>query len=250
MSGFYDSMASVQHLIFANWENSLEWQASVFGPLLERECGASTLRILDCACGIGTQSLGLARRGHRVTGSDLSVSAVERARREAQQRGLAIDFHVADFRDLASIGAAAFDAVLAADNALPHLDGEAELLRAARSIASRLRPGGVFVATIRDYDQMILDRPVAQAPAFLTDNGRRRIVHFIQDWSSERTYTVHIYITRDTELGWECSHHAGVYHAVLREELTRVLESAGFGQIRWVMPEASGFYQPLVIARL
>jgi len=75
-SSFYNSMAEYQHLIFKDWESSLEWQASVFGRLLEGGDSARKLRILDCACGIGTQSLGLARRGHTVFATDLSAEAV------------------------------------------------------------------------------------------------------------------------------------------------------------------------------
>ena len=37
-------------------------------------------RVLDVACGIGTQAIGLARRGFAVTASDVSAGAVRRAR--------------------------------------------------------------------------------------------------------------------------------------------------------------------------
>ena len=40
-----------------------------------------------------------------------------------------------------------------------------------------------------------------------------------------------------------------MYRAVLREELTMALRDSGFGQVRWLMPQESGFYQPVVIAR-
>lgn len=249
MAGFYDSLAEVQHLVFANWENSIEWQAAALGPLIENACGVKNPRVLDCACGIGTQSLALAGRGHRVTSSDLCSSAVARARREAAARGLEIEFHIADFRELGAIPGLAFDAVLAVDNALPHLENQAELERAARSIASKLRPCGVFIASIRDYDRLLEERPTSLPPAFFKDGGRTRIVHQVWDWQGERAYAVHLYITREIESGWECSHHAGIYYALKRAELTASLAAAGFGEIRWLTPEESGFYQPLVVAR-
>lgn len=38
-------------------------QAAAIGSILERECGpAVSTTVLDCACGIGTQALGLAKR--------------------------------------------------------------------------------------------------------------------------------------------------------------------------------------------
>ena len=219
----YDPLAEHYHLIFENWEASIERQAAALGPLLERECGCRQLRILDCSCGIGTQALGLARRGHQVTGSDVSAAAVERARREAAQRGSAITFHVADMRRLDGLPGEAFDAVVAADNSLPHLLSDEDLRLAAVSIRARLAPGGILLASIRDYDQLLAERPTVQGPAFLDDAGRRRIVHQVWDWTSERCYTFHLYITRETGEGWECFHYAANYRALQRAELGEIL---------------------------
>jgi hypothetical protein len=108
--------------------------------------------------------------------------------------------------------------------------------------------GGIFVASIRDYDRLIEERPVVQGPGFLSDAGRRRIVFQLWDWMDERRYTFHLYITRDTPEGWQTHHGASVYRAVLRHELTSILEGAGFVNVRWLQPAESGFYQPLVLA--
>lgn len=80
---FYDQLAANYRLLFEDWEISTGRQANALGPLLEGECGASKLRLLDCACGVGTQVLGLAKRDHRITACDLSSVAVQRARIEA-----------------------------------------------------------------------------------------------------------------------------------------------------------------------
>src|SRR5215471_604725 len=69
----YDELADHYHLIFENWEASIQRQAAVLGPILEQACGpARTVRVLDCACGIGTQALGLAQQGFQVSGCDVS----------------------------------------------------------------------------------------------------------------------------------------------------------------------------------
>jgi 2-polyprenyl-3-methyl-5-hydroxy-6-metoxy-1,4-benzoquinol methylase len=86
---FYDELAGEYNMIFEDWEASIARQAAALGAILERECGpANLVRILDCACGVGTQALGLARRGFRVTGADVSPRAIARARLEASTRGL------------------------------------------------------------------------------------------------------------------------------------------------------------------
>jgi len=247
---FYNELAGHYHLMFENWEASMARQAAALGPVLERECGpAPSVRVLDCACGIGTQALGLAKLGFRVTGADLSPRAVERARAEASRRGLNLSLHVADMRQLGSVPESGFDAAIAMDNALPHLECDEHLAEAAAQVRAKLCPGGTFVASIRDYDRLIEERPVVQGPAFHSDAGRRRIVFQLWDWMDERRYTFHLYITRDTPEGWQTHHGVAAYRAVRRNELTGILEGAGFVEVRWVLPAESGFYQPVVLAR-
>ncbi|HET7871384.1 MAG TPA: class I SAM-dependent methyltransferase, partial [Terriglobales bacterium] len=92
----------------------------------------STARVLDCACGIGTQALGLAQKGFRVHGCDISSRAVERARLEASRKGLDAQFSVANMLDLSSLVDSTFDAVMCMDNSLPHLESVEQLSQAQR----------------------------------------------------------------------------------------------------------------------
>ncbi len=246
---FYDDLADWYHLMFQDWTRSIQWQASVLGPLIERELPTGQLRILDCACGIGTQTLGLAERGHVVVGTDLSARAIARAIREAEQRNLSIEFEVADMRDLSGVSKSEFDVIIAADNALPHLLTEQDLSRAIQQIHSKLSAGGLFVASSRDYDEILANRPAMPPPTFFHDGEYRRIYHQLWDWTSEREYKLHLYITQQTNTGWNSRHFVSVYRALLREELTALLHQASFTQVRWLMPAESGFYQPLVLAR-
>ena len=244
----YDSLAACYHLIFENWDASIARQAAALGPLIENACGMRPARILDAACGIGTQAIGLAQRGHNVTGSDLSAAAVARARVETAARNLAISLYTADMRDLSMVPGAPFDAVLIADNALAHLPSEEDLLLTAKSAARKLRPGGILLATARDYDTLARERPVFHGPAFFADGGYRRIVHQIWDWTGDRRYTMHLYITRESASGWECHHFTSAFHAVPRDMLNRAFESAGFLNARWLEPARTGYYQPIIAA--
>jgi glycine/sarcosine N-methyltransferase len=249
VSRFYDEFASHYHLMFEDWEASMTRQATALNSILQQEVGgASGIKLLDCTCGIGTQTLGLAKLGYHVTGSDLSAGAVERARLEAAARGLNVPFYVRDVRRLDELPISGFDAVISMDNALPHLPSDADILEAARQMRAKLRPRGAFIASIRDYDELIRERPTVQGPAFFSDTGRRRITFQVWDWHDERRYTFHHYITQETASGWSTFHNVSVYRAILREELTAILESAGFVNVRWLFPNESGFYQPVVVA--
>jgi glycine/sarcosine N-methyltransferase len=190
---FYDQLASNYHLIFEDWDASMKRQAATLGPVLERECGRpSAVRILDCACGIGTQALGLASLGFKVTACDLSPASVERTRVEAAKRHLSIPVFVADMLDLTEFPDGDFDAVLCMDNALPHLESDEQLFQAATQIRRKLRAGATFMGSIRDYDSLVRERPVVQGPCFYSDQGSRRIVHQVWDWTDERRYAFHL----------------------------------------------------------
>jgi glycine/sarcosine N-methyltransferase len=247
---FYDQLASNYHLIFEDWEASMARQAAALGPILERECGsAESVRVLDCACGIGTQALGLAKLGFHVIGADLSPGAINRARTETLRRGLDIPLYVAGMWQLSQIPETGFDAVICMDNALPHLSSEEHLARALAQVRAKLRKSGTLVASIRDYDRLMVERPVVQGPGFFFDGERRRIVFQLWDWIDERRYTFHLYMTRETPAGWKTYHGASEYRALLRDELTKVLENVGFLNVRWLLPAESGFYQPVVLAK-
>jgi 2-polyprenyl-3-methyl-5-hydroxy-6-metoxy-1,4-benzoquinol methylase len=245
---FYDELAPYYHLMFEDWDRSIERQAAPLNTLLEAHLGPGSLRILDCACGIGTQAIGFARHGHRVVGSDISSSAVDRARREAQRRQVDISFHVSDMTSLAEIQERDFDVVSALDNALPHLDA-AQVEIAVRAMGAKLRPGGLFLASTRDYDALIIERPTVQGPAFYGEHEERRIVHQVWDWIDRERYTLHMYITLRAKARWDSHHFVSEYRCLLRAELSHSLEGAAFEEIRWLTPAESGFYQPIVIAR-
>jgi SAM-dependent methyltransferase len=246
----YDELADHYHLIFENWEATVERQAAVLSSILERQCGLrSAARILDCACGIGTQVLGLAGLGFQVHGSDVSDHAVARARLEASQRGLDIQFSIANMVDLTCLGDSAFDAVICMDNALPHLESAEQLLESTDQIRTRLRSGGVFMASIRDYDRLMEERPVIQGPSSYSDQEGRRIVFQVWDWVDDRRYVFHLYITRQLSEGWQTFHSCAGYRALRKDEVTAELSQARFRNARWVLPTESGFYQPIVLAQ-
>ncbi len=243
---FYEPLADHYHLIFDDWDRAIERQARILNPLLATQ--GFPLKILDCACGIGTQALGFATFGHHVVASDLSQAVVTRATREAERRGLKISFHVSDMTSLEEIAGRDFDVVVALDNALPHLTPE-QLVRAIKAVSLKLKSDGLFMASIRDYDALIVQRPAMQQPAFYGSEGKRRIVHQVWDWIDEATYTLHLFITTQSGQEWTTRHFVSEYRAVQRSEISRVLQSTGFQDVRWLMPAESGFYQPLVLAR-
>ena len=243
---FYDHLAPQYDKLFLDWKATTHEQAVILDQLFADGGFDKTAQILDCACGIGTQAIGLAALGYSVTASDISDRALAEAAVRAEQNGVGIRFAQADFRALSDAFSEQFDVVIAMDNALPHMLTSEALESAVRSIIGRVRPGGIFVASIRDYDALLTDKP-PYSPPYIHKTGMGQRVSF-QTWTwQDENYRLIQYIIEDEETlrisRFECE-----YRAVRREELSKHLRASGCGRVIWKFPEETGYYQPIVVA--
>lgn len=248
---FYDQLADSYHLVYHNWkEEGVPRHGETLDRLIQAELGSPPLTVLDCSCGIGTQAIALARRGYTVHGTDLSPRSIERARREADVFGVDIDFGVADFRSLETLVDGEFDVVLSGDNSIAHLISDEDLHLGVRNMWSKVRPGGLLLIGIRDYDELNQTRPRTTTPSLADDPEGRHATFQVWDWSeSGRTYRGHLFILREVDGNWDTQHYATEFRVLLRGELTYLLGQVGFSDIRWHLPAETGHHQPIVTAR-
>ena len=207
--------------------------------------GPTAHSILDVACGIGTQSLGLAELGYAVTASDISPNEVERARQLAQQRQLTIDFRVADMRALRAVMPEKFDVVIACDNAVPHLLTDDDIRQAFRQFCDCTTPQGGCIISVRDYAN--LERGGRQIhPRLVHDIAGGRLFTFdVWDFDGDY-YDLTIYMVIDRGQAEAVTHVArgGRYYCVTLAKLEQLLKDAGFQQVA-VLRER--FFQPVLV---
>jgi len=244
---FYDGLAHDYHLVYYDWYAAIERQGAALDRLI-RDRLANAHDVLDCSCGIGTQALGLARLGYRVKGTDISERSLERARVEAMRLGLEISFAQCDFRDLGPVDGT-FDVVISCDNAIPHLLTEDDVARVFRAARSKLRPGGLLIITVRDYDNALAERAATTTPQ-INPGPPRQILVRLHDWDAPDSplYTIHLLVLTEEPTGWKVSHHSTRYRAIGREALKKSAKQAGFTQIRWDEGDDVGFHQPVMTA--
>lgn len=244
---FYNSLASQYDKLFADWQAATQEQAVILNKIFKDNGFDKSAKLLDCACGIGTQVIGLAKLGYCVTASDISEEELMQAKVRAEKNNVNIDFKQADFCTLEETFSQQFDIVICMDNALPHMLSKNALDKAVKSIMNRIKTGGIFVASIRDYDTLLADKPPYSPPYIhKTENGQR-VSFQTWAWEGER-YKLTQYIIEDED-ALQISKFDCEYRATRRAELTSLLTENGCSGVQWKFPDETGFYQPIVIAK-
>jgi SAM-dependent methyltransferase len=241
---FYAEFTPFYHLIYPNWDKSIERQASMLDKIIREHWGDDVTFILDVSCGIGTQSLGLAKLGYQVTASDLSPEEVERAKQEADKRGLDISFSVADMREAFSHHNRQFDLVMSCDNAVPHLLADDDILTAFKQLYACTHPGGGCLISVRDYEKEDLTRQQVKPYGIREENGVRYFI--FQVWDPRGSiYNLSIYFVEDRG-GLECITHVlrSRYYAIGISRLIDLMKEAGFGDVQRL---DNVFFQPVII---
>jgi glycine/sarcosine N-methyltransferase len=253
----YDDLAADYERIYPDWHASSRRQGQALHAVLTAELAATReLRLLDCAAGIGTQLLGLAALGNTCVGTDLSVAAVHRARDEGRTQGLpagaVAGVAVADMRRL-PFADASFDAVVCADNSLPHLLTADDVRGALAEMLRVTVPGGAVLVSTRDYDDLRRTRPRSTPVTVLRRDGEVSASFQLWTWhdDGERYDFDHFVLRRPDGVtaDWHIGHRRATYWALTRDELASLASRVGLVGVRWLLPEQTGFFQPLLLAR-
>jgi SAM-dependent methyltransferase len=249
---FYDLLSiEWRHSMGYDWEAEVHWEGEWLDRFFTKQLGGpGPWSVLDCSCGIGTQAIGVALHGHQVHGTDLSPAAVDCARRESVEFGAVMTCGVADFRRLRESVSDTFDVVISCDNSFAHCLSDDDLAAALASIKSRLKPGGLILVSIRDYDALVADKPVFNSQRVQDKPDGRRVAFQVWDWASNgRSYHLSQFLIKESDGGYELKHFESELRALLRAEIMTAFEHAGYEEIRWHIPEESDYYQPIVTAR-
>lgn len=132
-SEFYDALTA---------NVSYDTVSQVLSSLLTRY-GKSRGLLLDLACGTGSVSVRLAKKGYEVIGVDLSPEMLSEAQNKAYSAGQNILFLCQDMTALDLYGTV--DAAVCTLDGLCHLPDEESVFAELRKVSLFMNPGGVFL---------------------------------------------------------------------------------------------------------
>jgi SAM-dependent methyltransferase len=244
---FYDRLAPFFHLLYVDWEGSIRRQGKQLAAVLAEHGIARGAHVIDAACGIGTQTIGLLGEGYEVSASDISLGAVGRARKELFGRGYDNpDVRVADLRTLSSSHHVKAAAVIACDNSVPHLLNDVEILRAFRECLACTAPGGLLIISVRDYAAIGRKDLDVQMYGVHEEAGRRHMAFQVWQWRGD-LYDFSLYLTEDAGAD-TCKTQVlrATYYAVSTDRLLELMYEAGYATAE---RRDGAFFQPMLIGR-
>ena len=127
----------------------LLWSAEPNQFLVQEVEGLPPGRVLDVACGEGRNAIWLASRGWQASGVDFSPVGLDKGRRIADQRGVAVTWIDADLADW-SPAAEAFDLVIVFYLQLP----QEQRRPLHRRMATAVAPGGTMLVVAHDSQNL------------------------------------------------------------------------------------------------
>jgi SAM-dependent methyltransferase len=171
VAGFYSEFAEYYEAVFPYREEVYDF--------LRRRVPAGGRRILDAGCGTGHYCGRFAGDGFDAVGIDLDPQMIDVARR---------NYPTATFRclNLLDVGTLSppFDLVFCIGNVAPHLTQD-EFARFVGSVEDILRPGGVWIFQIVNWDYVLARGSYPFRPRTLGD-GRAVFVREYRDVSESR----------------------------------------------------------------
>lgn len=204
---------------------------AAWADYLEKHFSRSKLPIhtvLDLACGTGSLTCELARRGYEMIGSDLSEEMLALAAEKARDvDGIPPIFLHQAMEDLDLYGT--IDACVCCLDSLNYVTRPKLLARAFQRVHTFLMPGGLFLFDINTPDklrsldgQLFMDEDEDTCCIWRADySPRRRIC----------TYGMDLFFREDGDL-WRRMEEVHEEYAYEPDELERMLRQAGFRHIR------------------
>ena len=227
---------------FVRWEQRLAHEL----PFIEARLQAAGARhVLDTACGTGRHAIALAQRGYQVTAVDLSAKMIDRARANAVVQNRAVRFSVAGFGELAARLDGPFDALLCLGNSLPHVRSIAHLGTTLVDFAAVLRPSGLLLIQIRNFDRVLGERQRWMPPLSHQEQGREWLFVRLYDWNADGTISFHVMtLQRQDEGEWTQQVSTTSLFPIVQATLFDALSNAGFTAVEcWGNMDGSSFME-------
>lgn len=181
--------------------------------------------VLDLACGTGSLTLELERRGYQVTGVDGSGEMLAQAERKCREAGFDVPFYCQDMSKLRL--PQRVDACVCCLDSVNYVLQPQKLREAFRRVYDCLEPGGCFL-----FDADTPEKLMAMDGQVFLDETEDELCVWRGEYSEKKricTFWMDIF-QREGDL-WRRGEECHREYAYSMEELSSYLREAGFGNV-------------------
>ena len=237
-----------------NWPAPVKSEGTALHSLIRDLGHVGTCNVLDLTCGIGTQAIGLALHGHKITAMDISAGQLGRA--EKEERNIAhpadtpITWIKGDAGRAGAYVAGPFDVVISFANSLPLLGSRDKVTSAIQNAHALLKAGGHIIVSMRDHTLLRKDTP------YLIDSGRFQngqnegvwleTGEWVDDGYRYHSHIIFVY----TKPEYKTYHYPfPPLDAITKQETLGLLTECGFTDAEMIDRESGAFPCPVYSAR-
>jgi len=192
--------------------------------------GAAPKKILDLACGTGSITVPLAKRGYAMTGLDLSAEMLALAQEKSDEAGVRIRLSE---QNIALFGAGgSFDAAICSFDGVNYLTSPRDVQSCFSCVADELSDGGLFIfdiSTPYKYENILADN------AFVYEYDDLFLTW--QNYFSKKSGLCDFYLTffvKDEKNAWRRFDETQRQRKYTPERLEKMLAQAGLSVVRKV----------------
>lgn len=146
---FYDDLSNSYDAMI-NFNEALERRKTIIEKFLE----ANTKSAADVGCGTGMDSISLALNKIKVTAFDISPGMIEQAKKNADEKDVAIEFHNYEAKKIPEHFFNNFDLIISFGNTIANIEGE-DIIDSFERIYNILKKDGKFIFQILNYQKII-----------------------------------------------------------------------------------------------
>ncbi len=221
---------------FNNWEARLAFEMPFIISQLQNlfRDPDQSISILDAACGTGMHAIHLAKAGFEVAGADLFDEMITKAKANAHQAGLSVDFRSAGFSTLATeFAGQRFDALLCLGNSLPHVLTADAVMQTLQEFKGCLKPGGLLLLQNRNFDSVMQMKNRWLDPQAYQDESGEWVFQRFYDFEPDGLirFTI-ITLQRQPGQAWQATATDTMLRPQISQELVSQLDNAGFQSIQ------------------
>lgn len=217
MMSFYKELSSVYDIVFPEDQETTDF-------LVSKAKGD----VLDLACGTGTYTIALGKKGFKSYGVDIDESMIEIAKKKSKEN---VAFYACDMLIVNNIFKnTKFNLIYCVGNSLVHLKNKESIEELIKQVYNMLQHKGNFVIQIINYDR-IIKKSINSLP---TLDRKDKGVSFIRNYTYKEDENIMFF---ETKLKISKDNSEKIYEnsvpliPLLSQELKQMLIKSGFSKV-------------------